>query len=393
MLDDRPPQAPLSATPLERFRPGEPVPWFHAPTAANPRFAFDSVAGRYVLLAFLGSAAAHPPSAAAWEALRAARGAGLLDDDRALAFAVSADPADAATGPGGGTPRLRDEYPGLRVFRDHGLDLSRLYGAAAPAAPGGDPRPGYTPFALLLDPMLRVVASAPIARTGDLIAALAKLPPPGLHAGAEVPAPVLVLPRLLEPGFCRHLIGLYEARGGEESGFMREVDGRTVGVLDAAHKRRRDHTIEDEGVQAALRARIERRLVPEVAKAFQFRATRIERYIVARYDAADGGHFRAHRDNTTKGTAHRRFAVTVNLNDGYDGGELWFPEFGPRRYRPPAGGAVVFSCSLLHEATRVTRGVRYATLPFLYDDAAARLREQNQGFIGEGSGTARAAAR
>jgi predicted 2-oxoglutarate/Fe(II)-dependent dioxygenase YbiX len=205
----------------------------------------------------------------------------------------------------------------------------------------------------------------------------------------EVPAPVLVLPRLLEPEFCRHLIGLYEARGGEESGFMREVGGRTVGVLDAAHKRRRDYSIEDEGVQAALRARIQRRLVPEIAKAFQFRVTRIERYIVACYDAAEGGHFRAHRDNTTKGTAHRRFAVSVNLNDGFEGGELWFPEFGPRRYRPPAGGAVVFSCSLLHEATPVTRGVRYATLPFLYDDAAARLREQNQAFIGEGSGAGR----
>ena len=124
--------------------------------------------------------------------------------------------------------------------------------------------------------------------------------------------------------------------------------------------------------------------MPEIAKAFQFRVTRIERYIVACYDAADGGHFRAHRDNTTKGTAHRRFAVTVNLNDGFDGGELWFPEFGPRRYRPPAGGAVVFSCSLLHEATRVTRGVRYATLPFLYDDAAARLRERNQAFFESG---------
>ncbi len=104
--------------------------------------------------------------------------------------------------------------------------------------------------------MLRVIASVPIARIGDLIAALSKLPPPGLQAGAEeAPAPVLVLPRLLEPEFCRHLIGLYEARGGEESGFMREVDGRTVGVLDSTHKRRRDYTIEDEAVQAALRAR------------------------------------------------------------------------------------------------------------------------------------------
>jgi predicted 2-oxoglutarate/Fe(II)-dependent dioxygenase YbiX len=39
---------------------------------------------------------------------------------------------------------------------------------------------------------------------------------------------------------------------------------------------------------------------------------------------------------------------------------------------------VVFSCSLLHEATPVTRGTRYATLPFLYDDAAAAVREAGQ---------------
>jgi len=62
--------------------------------------------------------------------------------------------------------------------------------------------------------------------------------------------------------------------------------------------------------------------------------------------------------------------VTINLNDDYRGGELLFPEFGDRRYRGPVGGAVVFSCALLHEVTRVTQGVRYATLPFLYDAPA-----------------------
>ena len=40
---------------------------------------------------------------------------------------------------------------------------------------------------------------------------------------------------------------------------------------------------------------------------------------------------------------------------------------------------MVFSCSLLHEATPVTRGIRYATLPFLYDDAAAALRDPAAG--------------
>jgi predicted 2-oxoglutarate/Fe(II)-dependent dioxygenase YbiX len=123
--------------------------------------------------------------------------------------------------------------------------------------------------------------------------------------------------------------------------------------------------------------------LPQIRRAFQFNPTRIERYIVACYDEADRGFFAAHRDNTTRGTAHRRFAVTINLNTGeYEGGELCFPEYGPQTYVAPAGGAVVFSCSLLHEARPVTKGVRYASLPFLYDEDAAKVRAENLRFLG-----------
>jgi predicted 2-oxoglutarate/Fe(II)-dependent dioxygenase YbiX len=59
------------------------------------------------------------------------------------------------------------------------------------------------------------------------------------------------------------------------------------------------------------------------------------------------------------------------------------PEYGSRTYRAPTGGAVVFSCSLLHEATAVTRGRRFAFLPFLYDDEAAKVRAQNSTFLDE----------
>jgi hypothetical protein len=76
--------------------------------------------------------------------------------------------------------------------------------------------------------------------------------------------------------------------------------------------------------------------VPEIHKAFQFLATRMERYIVACYDAQEAGHFRPHRDNTTKGTAHRRFAVSLFLNTGeYEGGHLRFPEYGSALYSAP----------------------------------------------------------
>jgi predicted 2-oxoglutarate/Fe(II)-dependent dioxygenase YbiX len=110
----------------------------------------------------------------------------------------------------------------------------------------------------------------------------------------------------------------------------------------------------------------------------------MERYIVSCYSAEEQGHFRAHRDNTTRGTAHRRFAVSINLNEDFDGGLIVFPEYGLRGYKPPLGGAVVFSCSLLHAVSTVTRGRRYAFLPFLYDEAASKLREENNEFLGEG---------
>src|SRR4029079_3451012 len=109
-------------------------------------------------------------------------------------------------------------------------------------------------------------------------------------------------------------------------------------------------------------------------------------YIVSCYAAEDQAHFGAHRDNTTKGTAHRRFAVSINLNADFDGGEVSFPEYGPKSYKPPPGGAVIFPCALLHAVSQVTRGRRYAVLPFLYDEEAAGRREANSQHLADGAG-------
>lgn len=237
----------------------------------------------------------------------------------------------------------------------------------------------------VLDPSLRVLAALPNSgprHFPTLLAILDKLPPIAAPKLASAQAPVLIVPRIFEPALCRDLIAYYDRMGGMDSGFMREVEGKTKGMIDYSHKRRRDREVEDETLRRACMVRIHDRLGPEIEKAFQFRATRMERYIVACYDAAEGGYFRPHRDNTTKGTAHRRFAVSLFLNSGeYDGGFLRFPEYGNALYAAPSGGAVVFGCSLLHEATPVTRGKRYMFLPFLYDDAAARLRAENLKYL------------
>lgn len=371
---------PLPPGPPALLSPGDPAPGFVQRTMSNPRFSFDSAAGRYLVLCFLGSAGdAHAQAALAAVHARP----DLFDDNRASFFAVSTDPQDEATG------RLAHRIPGYRHFWDFDRTASRLYGAA-----GADPG-AVTRHWVVIDPTMRVIATIPFrpdqGDAAQVTALLDALPPPERFAGTDLMAPVLYLPRVLEPQLCRQLIALYEAQGGQDSGFMREVGGRTVGMSDPNFKRRKDFTIEDRALIATLQDRFIRRVVPQIAKAYQFTATRMERYIVACYAAEDGGHFSAHRDNTTRGTAHRRFAVSVNLNEDFEGGEVSFPEYGPRSFKAPPGGAVVFSCSLLHKVGKVTAGRRYAFLPFLYDDAAARLRAENARYLDGASPSAQPA--
>ncbi|MCB8818965.1 2OG-Fe(II) oxygenase [Microvirga rosea] len=376
-----------TATPHHFHTPqvGDPVPWFRQSSTSNPAYAFDTAAGRYIVLCFYGTAS----DEAGLQALAAVEGPlrSLFDDDRIAFFGVSVDPTDASEG------RAQENLPGIRHFWDYDGQVSRLFGAMPHDAQPSSSVP-LRRFWMVLNPTLRVRAIFPFKADGsdrqDILAYLKALPPVPLFSGFEIPAPVLVVPDVLEPALCRRLIGLYEDHGGEESGFMREIEGKTVAIHNPNHKRRKDYTIEDEALIRQLQERVIRRINPEIAKVHYFRPTRMERYIVSCYAAEDGGHFRAHRDNTTRGTAHRRFAVSINLNDAFEGGEVSFPEYGPRGYKAPVGGAVVFSCSLLHAVSRVTQGRRFAFLPFLYDEAAARIREENNAHLGDGVGAYKA---
>ncbi len=338
------------------LRPGQPAPVFKAGSPVNPEFHFNSLGGAFILLAFLPSDPAARQEARGWLERRR----DFFDDRRLMAFGVLRDAAEIAA--------AKNEV-GLRWFFDPDGALSRLYVALDA---DGTERPHW----VICDPSLRIYAVAEIDRAEAVFALLERLPAPDDHAGVPLHAPVLVVPRVLEPDLCRRLIGFYEAHGGAPSGVMREINGRTVGVLDRS-KRRRDAMIADEDLRDLLRSRLSSRLLPEIRKAFQFQVTHVERYMVACYDAAEGGFFSPHRDNTTGGTAHRKFACSINLNaEAFEGGDLRFPEFGSRTYRAPTGGAVIFSCSLLHEATPVVQGRRYAFLPFFYDAAGAAVRDQ-----------------
>lgn len=349
---------------------GQPAPWFTAPAPANPRFVFSSLGGRFILLSFIGDGSTD----LAQSFMRAIAGADLPRNvDQFIHFGVTTKQRDYKD------PLLSQAFPASRVFYDGKCDVAKQFGISKGVQPDGS-------FSLrqcwfLIDPHLRIYDAGRLHETERLIKRVRELPPAAEHSTVEGNdfAPVLIIPRVLRKDICEQLIELYKNGQPEVSGFMRQVDGETVRQFDNKFKRRRDVSFEGHPLAKALEHAVFRSIVPEILKVHQSNITWIERFIVACYDAGEGGFFRPHRDNTTAGTAHRKFAVTINLNaEEYEGGTLRFPEYGMREYKAPTGGAVVFSCSLLHEACPVTQGTRYATLPFLYDDEGAALRKKNK---------------
>lgn len=236
----------------------------------------------------------------------------------------------------------------------------------------------YSRIAFLLDSNLRIVKIYHLKNVSTwaiaLLADLKELPrEEPRHLTMQ--APVLLIPNVLSPEFCRELINVWHTKGNEDSGFMRSVGEKTVGYIDYQSKRRRDHFVRDLQLQAILNKIIVARITPEIEKAFHYQITRQERYKIACYDGSLGGFFRPHRDNTTGGTAHRRFAMSLNLNvEEYEGGYLRFPEYAPHLYKPDTGSAIIFSGSLMHEATPVTSGIRFVLLNFFYSDKDAESR-------------------
>lgn len=338
---------------------GEPLANIHVITNRNQRFGLATLAGRYVLFC----AVPDPDASDARVAIEALGRGRAPETTRIAALFTSAAVTHPAIAP------ISDAR--LIISDANALSTCRLLGL------NGEGR------WILFDPMLRVVAFWPLAEARTALGVLANTPPVDHHAGVPLNAPVLIVPRVFEPAFCKTLIEYYAARGGEPSGVTVQNSAGVASVkLNPSFKKRFDCLIEDAKLRDAVMHRIYWRLAPEIEKAFMWRPTRLERYLVACYDAVEGGYFRPHRDNTTSATIHRRFAVTINLNaDEYEGGDLRFPEFGARTYRAPTGGAVVFSCGLLHEAMPITRGKRYAFLPFLYDEEAAKIRMANNQFL------------
>jgi predicted 2-oxoglutarate/Fe(II)-dependent dioxygenase YbiX/peroxiredoxin len=339
---------------------GDPVPWFSLPLVAGGSFDLHAGAGRWVVLSFLGSL--EDPRAMA-EVGELSRLSAAFGEDHLIIACVF-------TGQLANTDSLAAISSGtLSFLADHDGAVSRSFGAAE------------MPRTVVLDPMLRAVADIawdiPQGHAAMVRNVLQGLPRVDDSAGVPMFAPALMVPRVFSFGICDFLTQFYETQGAVDSGFQFDVDGKTVTLSDWRLKRRSDVAVGVPEVRELIRDHIVRRLVAPIERFFQFKVTRMDRYVVACYDSEVAAHFHRHRDNINAGAQHRRFALSINLNKDFDGGDLVFPEFGTKTYRPSEGGALVFSCGALHQVTPVTKGKRYAFLAFMYGEEDAAKREGN----------------
>ena len=339
---------------------GESLPYFSAQTDGVANYSIDVAAGRWIVLMAFHSLGDREAKSAHDEVLKCSH---LFNDADAAFFGISIDPTDRSQ------RGLANASAGRRYFWDFEQKVAPMFGGR--------------PSILLIDRGFRVVKVAPLSETIGVLRRLEE------ELAAEPPmdqasfAPILTLPRIFEPEFCAEVIAYFRGRTPEVSGFAATVEGRTINLVSPRFKRRLDVTIEDPALITMIHEKMVRRLFPALKRAFNWEADKIERFLICRYGEDDNGFFSSHRDDATAGTAHRQFAVTINLNpEDYDGGCLRFPEFGRRTYAPPLGGATVFCCSLLHEVTPVTRGERFAFVPFLFNAAGESIRNSNLAYIG-----------
>ena len=165
--------------------------------------------------------------------------------------------------------------------------------------------------------------------------------------------PVLIVPDVLSAQDCRDLVAIFETRGRTfiPPGPGIDYIGTDYKMRIPEHGRadRIDHWIVDKSTETLLHRRIEQRLLPEIAKAFQYRITRWERLRIGCYQGERGGRLHGHRDNVEP-TPYRRFAISINLNlEQFRAASCAFPNLAisatvPRTARP--------SCSRRRSYTR-----------------------------------------
>lgn len=90
----------------------------------------------------------------------------------------------------------------------------------------------------------------------------------------------------------------------------------------------------------------------------------IERPQLLRYKAPSIG-YKWHVDLGDKEMSTRKISISINLNDGYEGGELVFFSDALTKLKMPRGMSIAFPSFLSHKVMPVTKGERWALVSWI----------------------------
>ena len=122
------------------------------------------------------------------------------------------------------------------------------------------------------------------------------------------------------------------------------------------------HIHPDKNLEREIDNKLSRSLYPEIKKVFYFDINYRENYKICCYDAETGGRFHPHRD-TVAPYQHRRYAMSLFLNDDYEGGDFELPEY-KLKIKPKKNCAVIFPGICSHKVNTVTKGKRRVIISF-----------------------------
>lgn len=142
----------------------------------------------------------------------------------------------------------------------------------------------------------------------------------------------------------------------------------------------REHIQISKHLTDILDNKLSRTVFPEVKKIYNYDIKFREDYKICNYDSNTSGRFHQHRD-TSYPYNHRKFAMSLSLNDNYEGGELYFPEYNVK-LKPQKNTAIIFPGILSHGILDVTKGNRMSLITFFTSKDVESYRITNNFFDG-----------
>ena len=167
----------------------------------------------------------------------------------------------------------------------------------------------------------------------------------------EVHIPYLLIENALDNDLLKKVINFYD---------QKKIEGKLISHQHSTKDRLHVHP--DAELEKELDHKISRSVLPELRKVFYFDAEYRELYKICSYDAETSGRFHPHRD-TPAPYQHRKYALSLFLNDDYEGGEFVLPEYG-LKVKPKANTAFIFPGISTHQVLPVTKGSRMTIISF-----------------------------